>query len=80
MWYYMTKYSFDPTKLVKGPFTTEEEAYKKMKLDAYEEYRIDTEENDWNTEIYPDEENGEITLVNYFDTHKDVTEFFIFEI
>lgn len=29
MWYYMTKYSFDASKPVVGPFATEEEAYEK---------------------------------------------------
>ena len=80
MWYYMTKYSFDPTKEVFGPFATAEEAYANMKKNADTEHNIDENENEWDTEIYYDEENGEITIVNYFGTNKDITEFFIFEI
>ena len=80
MWYYMTKYSFDPTKEVFGPFATAEEAYTNMKKDANNEHNIDANENEWDTEIYYDADSGEITIVNYFGTNKDVTEFFIFEI
>lgn len=80
MWYYMIKYSFDPSKIIKGPFTTEEEAYEDMEDNAYNEYNICVDENDWETEIYEDAECGEITIVNYFGTDKDVTEYFIFKI
>lgn len=80
MWYYMTKYSFDSSKPVVGPFQTEAEAYEKMQIAAQKEYDIDVNENEWDTEISVDSEAGEITLVNYFDTDKDVTEFFTFEI
>lgn len=84
MWYYMVKYSFDPTKIVNGPFKTEEEAYQKMLEDAQKEHNIDVNENsngdEWETEFYVDDQSGEITIVNYFGTNKDVTEFFIFEI
>lgn len=80
MYYYMTKYSFASTKEVFGPFKTAEEAYTNMEKDADNEYNIDTNENGFETEIYKDTDSGEITIVNYFGTNKDVTEFFIFEI
>lgn len=80
MWYYMTKYSFDSSKPVVGPFNTEEEAYEKMQFMAQKEYDIDVNENEWETELYVDSESGEITITNYFDDSKDVTEFFTFEI
>lgn len=55
-----------------------------MLADAQKEYDIDVNENsngdNWETELYVDSEAGEITIVNYFGTNKDVTEFFIFEI
>jgi hypothetical protein len=76
----MTKYSFDSSKPVVGPFKTEAEAYEKMQTTAMKEYDIDVNENEWETEIYVDSEAGEITIVNYFGTNKDVTEFFTFEI
>lgn len=80
MWYYMIKYSFDPSKIVKGPFATEEEAYKNMEDNADNEYNICVEENDWDTEINKDKENGEITIKNFFTSNVDVTEFFTFAI
>lgn len=80
MWYYMTKYSFDPEKEVTGPFETEEEAWIKMETDANEEHRIDTEENAWSTEIIKNKTCGEITIKNFFTAGTDVTEFFLFEI
>lgn len=80
MWYFMIKYSFDSTKPIIGPFKTEEEAYAAMQEYAQKEYDIDVDENEWDTEIYVDNEAGEITIVNYFGTNKDVTEFFIFKI
>lgn len=80
MWYYMTKYSFDSDKPVFGPFKTEEEAYEQMQIAAQKEYDIDVNENEWETALYVDSEAGEITIINYFDGDKDVTEFFTFEI
>ena len=80
MYYYVTKYSFDPDKPVCGPFKTESDAWKAMEAHANEECRIDTEENQWDAHIFKDRENGEITLVDYFVSHKDTTEFFIIEI
>lgn len=84
MWYYMTKYSFDSSKPVVGPFETETEAYLNMLANAQREYEIDVNENacgnEWETELYVDSEAGEITITNNFGTHKDVTEFFTFKI
>ena len=80
MWYYMTKYSFASTKEVFGPFANAEEAYDAMSKDAANEYNIDANENNFDSEIYEDSDSGEITIVNYFGTNKDVTEFFIFAI
>lgn len=80
MWYYMTKYSFDPSKPVVGPFDTEEEAWDSMKNIADEEYRIDTEENGWRTQYIKNKDCGEITIKNFFVSHTDITEFFLFEI
>ena len=80
MWYTMTKYSFDNDKIVHGPFKTEKEAWNNMEKRADEEYRIDTEENEWDTEINKNEEIGEITIKNFFPFCTDVTEFFLFEI
>jgi hypothetical protein len=76
----MTKYSFDSSKHVAGPFETEAEAYVAMQDSAQKEYNIDVNENEWETELYVDSEAGEITITNYFDTGNDVTEFFTFEI
>lgn len=80
MWYYMTKYSFDSEKKIMGPFKTREEAWKEMEKAAINEYDIDVSENEFDTELYVDNEAGEVTIINYFTTGKDVTEFFIFEI
>lgn len=80
MWYYMIKYSFDPTKFIRGPFKTEEEAYVKMKDEAYNEYNIAIEESNWEPEIYEDEEFGEITIAEYCRSNRELTEFFTFKI
>ena len=75
----MTKYSFDAEKPIVGPFKTRAEAWKEMESVSINEYHTDIE-NGWNTELYVDNDAGEITIINYFDTGKDVTEFFVFEI
>lgn len=80
MWYTITKYSFDNDKIVHGPFKTEKEAWNNMEKRADEEHRIDTEENEWDTEINKNEEIGEIVIKNFFPSGTDVTEFFLFEI
>ena len=79
MWYYMTKYSFDPSKPIIGPFDTEDEAWKDMREVATHEYETDLD-NGWNTKIIEDKECGEITIKNLFSAGTDVTEFFLFEI
>lgn len=80
MWYYLTKYSFDPDKNVTGPFNTDDEAWDRMEFDAEREYKIDTEENGWYTEIIKNETCDEITIKNFFAAGTDVTEFILFEI
>lgn len=80
MWYHVTKYSFDPTKPVCGPFPTEEEAWDDMEEMMDEEYRIATEENGWRSYIEKDKESGEIKLLDILDHEDLVTECFIFEI
>ena len=80
MWYHVTKYSFDPTKSVSGPFQTEEEAWNNMEAMMDEEYWIDTEENGWRSYLEKNREAGEIKLLTIFDREDDVTECFIFEL
>lgn len=78
-WYYMTKYSFDPSKHVIGPFETEDEAWEDMHKIAIKGYEIDLD-NGWDTKIIKDKECGEITIKNFFAADIEVTEFFLFEI
>lgn len=80
MFYVVTKYSFDPDKPVAGPFQSEDAAWAYAERIADEEYRIDTEENDWATDIKKYEAIGEIVIKNFFASHVDVTEFFLIEI
>lgn len=80
MWYHVTKYSFDPTKPVHGPFATEEEAWNDMEAMMDEEYRIATEENGWRSYIEKNKEAGEIKLLDILDYEDLVTECFVFEI
>ena len=80
MWYHVTKYSFDPTKPVCGPFATSEEAWNDMEAMMDEEYRIATEENEWRAYISKDKESGEIKMTEIFDHEDNVTECFIFEL
>lgn len=80
-YYYLTKYSFDAEKSIAGPYKNEEEAWRAMEADADEEYRIDTEENDWWTEINKNKDAGEITIKNFFGFGEtDTTEFILFQI
>lgn len=79
MWYYMTKYSFDASKPVVGPFKTEREAWDDMEKVAINEYESDLE-NCFDSELYMDREAGEILIMNYHGTHQYSTEFFTFEI
>lgn len=80
MWYIMTRYSFDPTKPIHGPFKTEEQAWARVEQMADEECRIDMEENGWETEIKKNRTCNEIVIKNFFPSGTDVTEFFLFEI
>ena len=80
MWYHVTKYSFDPTKSVRGPFTTAEDAWNDMEAMMDEEYRIATEENEWIAYINKDKESGEIKITEIFDHEDNVTECFVFEL
>lgn len=80
MWYAMTKFSFDPTKNIFGPFETEDEAWDYIDKMADEEYEIDVEENGWDADIEKDKDAGEIIIKDYFDYGTDVMELFIFEI
>ena len=80
-YYYLTKYSFDVEKTVFGPYDNEEKAWQAMEADAEEEYRIDSEENDWWTEITKNKDAGEITIKNLFEPERtDTTEFILFQI
>lgn len=81
MWYVLTKYSFDSSKPVAGPFETEDKAWEYAEKDADKEYQIDTEDCGWNTEMEKNRDTNEIVITNYFKcSHTDVTEWIIFEI
>ena len=81
MWYVLTKYSFDAEKIIHGPFKTEDGAWGQAEHMADEEYRIDTEECGWITEIEKNKDANEIIITNYFDCCRvDTTEFIVFEI
>lgn len=60
---YLIEYSFDDTRIIKGPKTSKEEMWAQMVADAKEEYRIDTEENQYKSVLTIDEENDIIVLV-----------------
>lgn len=79
MWYYLTKYNFDPDKNVIGPFNYEDEAWDDMEMLADKEHQVD-QENGLDTEIIKDRDSGEITIKNFFMSSTDVTEFILFEI
>lgn len=80
MWFGIEKYSFDPDKIIYGPFRTEEEAWNFIEVQADEEYGIDTKENGWDSKITKDKTCNEIIIENFFISGTDITEFFIFEI
>lgn len=80
MWYGIVKYSFDADKPIYGPFETEDDAWNFIETQVDEEYRIDTEENGWDSKITKNKTCNEITIENIFTSETDVTEFFIFEI
>lgn len=65
-------YSFDDDTSV-YPFETEDKAVDFLRTSFYEEVRICTEENQWDTE-YSISEDGKIArIVNYFDHGEDET-------
>ena len=81
MIYAMAKYSFDSDKNVFGPFSTHDEAWNYIEKMADKEYRIDTEENGWSTNIEKDKTCYEIIIKNFFEHDVvDTTEFFVFDI
>lgn len=80
MWYYLVRYSFDPTKSVFGPFDTEEDAWKAALADAQKEFDIDQNENEYDSDMSEYEDCGEIVLVNHFDDRDDTTEYILFEL
>lgn len=80
MWYYLVRYSFDPTKPVFGPFDAEEDAWNAALADAQKEFNIDKNENGYDTEMATYEDYGEITLVNHFTNYSHTTEWLIFEL
>lgn len=70
-------YSFDNPQV--KMFDTFKECVEYVHATAEEEYRIDTEENGWNSELrYIDE--GYARIHTYFSDHTDVTEFIIAEV
>ena len=77
--YYVVTYSFDAEKQVYGPFDTEKEAIEDMMANARNEYKIDTKENEWDSELKEDVEIGEISIINRFSDRDDVTKFFVIE-
>ena len=80
MWYYLVRYSFDPTKPVFGPFETETEAWEAALANARKEYKIDTEEDECNCDMSEYDDFGEIVLVNHFTDRDDTTEWLVFEL
>jgi hypothetical protein len=80
VWYYLVRYSFDPTKSVFGPFDTEADAWEAALADAQKEFDIDQNENEWDSDMSEYEEYGEIVLVNHFTDRDDTTEYIIFEL
>lgn len=74
VYYYMTQYSFDADIPVVGPYKTDDECWKAMQKDAEKEYRIDTEENEWDTQpLDMNQDEGVITLNNIFRDRVDTT-------
>jgi hypothetical protein len=79
MFYGMTKFSFDPSKNVFGPFDSFEEAWDYINKMADEEYDRDVSENSLETKIEKDEDAGEITITNFHSWGNDVMELFVFD-
>lgn len=73
MYYYLTTYSFDSSRLVQGPFGDFNACWEAMLKDAKNEYRIDVEENGFTSELRKDRDAGVINLVNLVDDTDDNT-------
>lgn len=69
-------YSFDWDVAV-YLFEDLEEAKEFLKSSAEEEYRIDTEENGWTTELEFDNDNCYAKITNHFLDRDDITEMHI---
>lgn len=80
MFYCLITYSFDSERPILGPFFDEQSCWKAMQENAREEHRIDTEENEYETEYKEDFQSGEITLTDIFPDRNDTTSWLMFEI
>lgn len=80
MWYYLIRYSFDSEKPVIGPFDTYENAWEAALASAQKEFDIDTNENEWDSDMSEYEDFGEIVITNHFYDRDDTTEWIIFEL
>lgn len=75
MYILLTTYSFAEPHV--DIFKTEAEAKAYLKKIVNEEYRVDTEENEWRSTLEWNEDFTSAKLTNYFEDHDDVTEFTI---
>lgn len=80
MFYYLVRYSFDPTKPVFGPFETEFDAWEVALADARKEFKIAEEENEYDCDMTEYEDFGEIVLTDHFIDRDDTTEWLVFEL
>ncbi len=80
MWYYLIRYSFDSEKPVIGPFDTYEDAWEAALTSAQKEFDIDTNENEWDSDMSEYEDFGEIIITNHFTDKDDTTEYILFEL
>lgn len=67
-------YSFDPECIVVS-FNTEEEAVEYLRKSYANEYKIDKEENGWDSVGYIYKNGWCATIINHFSDRDDVTEF-----
>lgn len=75
MYIMITSYSFAEPQV--DVFKTEAEAKAYLKKTVDNEYRVDTEENDWVSTLEWNEDFTSAKLTNHFEDHDDVTEFTI---
>ncbi len=81
MFYYLTRYSFDMSKPVTGPFASKEMAWAAMKADAENEYDIAVHENEWAATLSKDFDSNEIVLSESFENSEaDTITWLLFEI